>query len=647
MILFLRILATAIILSLLTACNEPGYPEHLHVERVNTDSLQALLFMPKKDDKDIDSPMTAVIVLGGSEGGLSGASQTAARLAENGVAALAVGYFGVGRLPETLKEVPIEYVDAAINYIDSSPRLARNHCQQVAVVGSSRGAELALLMGAHNQNYAPIIALSPSSHVWGAVGDSGAAAWTYQGEPLTFVARHSQPDYSVTRFTGREYFLSDLTHPDAKAAAIDVSNIKGQVLLLAGTDDQLWPSAAMAKSLREHISRYGYEDRVEMQLYAGAGHAITPGLPSDLTQVQTANGQEIMLGGSASANNAAQQDALQRMLAAIRFPTCYESNSSFNHQKLNELRDFLKTTNTSSFVLMRGGDVIFQYGDIFEKHTIHSIRKPMLNALYGIYVEKGVIDLDMTLGEVGIDDITPLTELEKTATIRQLLKARSGIYLPAAATNALMMSMLPERGRFAPGERYVYNNWDFNVAGAIFEKLAGESIYEVYLREIAKPLEMKQFKGNYSQIDRDTSVSDTNLDGFYQLEAEKSKYPAYHFRMSAYDMALFGQLYENVGVWNGQKILSREWIEASTTSYSVTNEYMDFGYGMLWNVINPNESRPNKSFYHTGVGIHMLGVYPSNDLVLVHRVQTEHEHNFNQQDLYKVIGLMFSAMDGD
>lgn len=644
MSLFRSVFATTISIALLLGCSEPGYPEHLIVKHINTSSLKALLFMPKSDNQATNAPMPTVIVIGGSEGGLGGASQTAAKLAENGVAALAVSYFGVEGLPSTLKEIPIEYLDAAIDYIDESSQLARNHCQQVAVVGLSRGAELALLMGSYNQNYAPIIAVSPSSHVWGATGEPNAAAWTHHGKPLSFVPRHSQPDYSVKRFIGREYFLSDLKHSDAKAAAIDASRIKGQVLLLAGTDDQLWPSATMAKILSNDAVDDGTEARVEMQLYAGAGHAISPGLPSDLTNVELTDGQHVVLGGSQSANEAAQKDALTSMLAVIKSPICYESDATFNGGKLGELRDFLETTNTSSLVLMRGGDVVFQFGDIYEKHTIHSIRKPMLNALYGIYVEKGVIDLDMTMGELGIDDIIPLTEIEKTATIRQLLKARSGIYLPAAATNDDMISMLPERGRFGPGEKYVYNNWDFNVAGAVFEKLVGESIYDAYQREIAVPLGMKQFKGDYTTIDRDTSASDLNVDGFYQFEPNKSKYPAYHFRMSAYDMALFGQLYENYGVWNGRKILSREWIEVSTTSYSVTNKYMDFGYGMLWNVINPNERRPNKSFYHTGVGIHMLGVYPSDDLVLVHRVQTEEDFNFNQQDLYKIIGLTFSAM---
>lgn len=108
-------------------------------------------------------------------------------------------------------------------------------------------------------------------------------------------------------------------------------------------------------------------------------------------------------------------------------------------------------------------------------------------------------------------------------------------------------------------------------------------------------------------------------------------------------MALFGQLYLNGGTWQGKRILSEEWIAKSTTSYSISNPYMNFGYGYLWNVINPTEERSGKSFYHTGLGVHMLGVYPSSDFVFVHRVQTEHDYDFNQQQLYKIIGATFAA----
>ena len=630
---------------LLFGCNEPGYPDNVKVKRINTDSLQALLVVPNHIDEVSQTPLTTAIVLGGSEGGLAGASATAVALAENGIAALAVGYFGVEGLPATLKQVPVEVVDAAVAYIDASPALTRNHCKQVALIGSSRGAELALLAASYNQDYGPVVALSPSSHTWGALGDSDSAAWTYQGEPVPFVPRHSNPDYTVTEFAGRNYFIQDLNHPDANKARIDAANIRGQVLLLAGTDDKLWPSAIMAETLRNSIASQGVKHRVNKQLYEGAGHVISPGLPDNLTQTDIQKGQTILLGGTPTANQLAQTEALKTIVATLKSPICYSSSAGFNPQKLARLKAFLKTTNTSSLVLMRGGEVVFQYGDIHHRHTIHSIRKPMLNALYGIYVDKGIIDLDITLGELGISDLTALSDVEKSATVRQLLQSRSGIYLPSAATNQAMLDMLPERGQFKPGEKYAYNNWDFNVAGAIFEKLAGESLYTVFYREIAKPLGMQQFKGDYVQATADTEFSALQADGFYQLEADKSEFPAYHFRMSAYDMALFGQLYENYGMWNGHKILSREWIEASTMSYSVTNRFMDFGYGMLWNVINANDNRPDKAFFHTGVGIHLLGVYPASDLVFVHRVQTEQAYTFNQQDLYKIIGRTFDALE--
>ncbi|MDO6427478.1 serine hydrolase [Thalassotalea sp. 1_MG-2023] len=319
--------------------------------------------------------------------------------------------------------------------------------------------------------------------------------------------------------------------------------------------------------------------------------------------------------------------------------------ATFNPQKLQKLNEFLKTSNTSSLVLMSEGKVLFSFGDIHKKHTIHSIRKPMLNALYGIYVDRGKIKIDTPLASLSIDDITPLTKIEKSATIKQILQSRSGIYLPSAATSPAMLDNMPKRGEFLPGEKFFYNNWDFNVAGAIFEKLTGENIYSAFYKEIAKPLNMLDYKGEYITIDNNTDIAKLTADGFYQYERDKSKFPAYHFRMSAYDLALFGQLYEKNGLWHNNQLISKDWITKSTTSYSITNPYLDFGYGMLWYVINANKTRPNKAFYHTGVGVHMLAVYPGSDFVLVHQVDTESTVQFEQKNLYKIISLVFDALE--
>lgn len=109
------------------------------------------------------------------------------------------------------------------------------------------------------------------------------------------------------------------------------------------------------------------------------------------------------------------------------------------------------------------------------------------------------------------------------------------------------------------------------------------------------------------------------------------------------DLALYGQLYLNRGVWNGQQIIPAAWIELSTKAHSVYNENYGIAYGMLWNVLMKTESRKSKSFFHTGVGIHMLGVYPASNVVLIHRVDTEKDYRFNQEDFYKMISLVWNA----
>jgi hypothetical protein len=43
--------------------------------------------------------------------------------------------------------------------------------------------------------------------------------------------------------------------------------------------------------------------------------------------------------------------------------------------------------------------------------------------------------------------------------------------------------------------------------------------------------------------------------------------------------------------------------------------------------------------------MHMLGVYPSSDLVFVHRVDTESDFSFQEEDLYKMIDLVFNAKE--
>lgn len=323
-------------------------------------------------------------------------------------------------------------------------------------------------------------------------------------------------------------------------------------------------------------------------------------------------------------------------------------DAGFSSAKLDTLADFLQKADSYGMILMVDGKIMFEWGETERKHTIHSIRKTLMNALYGIKVEEGIIDTNMTIRELGIDDIYKLTENEKDARIADLLKSRSGIYHSAAAVSQGMLRGMPQRDTHKPGEHYYYNNWDFNVLGVILEQQTGRKIYELFLEEIAIPIGMHDYIGEYSslnesEIEDDKEYVFPQTDGFYQYEPEKSKYPAYHFRLSARDMALFGQLFIKDGNWNGKQIISKEWIEQSTRPFSVYNPRYGIAYGMLWNVLMKTESRSSRSYYHTGTGIHMLGVYPASKLVLVHRVNTEDEHDFEQRKLLEMIGYVWDA----
>jgi CubicO group peptidase (beta-lactamase class C family) len=318
--------------------------------------------------------------------------------------------------------------------------------------------------------------------------------------------------------------------------------------------------------------------------------------------------------------------------------------AGYSRAGLKQLEEFLVISGSQSLVLVHDGKIFFEWGDIRRKLLVHSIRKALLSSLYGIHHGRGVIDLDKTMGQLGVDDIPPsLSEQEKTASLSDVLKSRSGVYHPAAAESGGMAQSRPERGSAAPGTRYYYNNWDFNVAGHVLEKIAGKSVYDLFDREIAKPLGMLDYRNRVAQQGSGEAAIAEGADGFYQLEPERSRFPAWHFRMSAHDLALYGQLHLDRGRWKGKQIVPADWIDLSTKPYSILNAEYSLAYGMLWDVLVPDVEGERPSFFHTGLGVHMLGVYPKHRLVMVHRVDTESASRFNEGDLNRVIRLMHAA----
>jgi len=254
---------------------------------------------------------------------------------------------------------------------------------------------------------------------------------------------------------------------------------------------------------------------------------------------------------------------------------------------------------SSAVVVLHEGKLVLEWGQTNLPMWSHSVRKSLLNALYGIAVKKGFIDLSTTIAELGIDDRPPrLTEQEKQATILELLQARSGIYHEAAAESEAMKRERPGRGSFRPGEHWYYNNWDFNVLGTIFELKTDIPIGQAFKAWIADPLGMQDFKAG---------------DVHYAWE-KVSLYPSYLFWISARDLARFGELYLRLGVWQGRQVVPEDWIYASIFPYS--SAYDDIGYGLLW------WTYADIAYYAHGYMGQFVVVIPDLEVVIVNRVFT-------------------------
>lgn len=201
------------------------------------------------------------------------------------------------------------------------------------------------------------------------------------------------------------------------------------------------------------------------------------------------------------------------------------AGAGWSTERLAAAKTFADRLGVTAHMVVWKGEVVASWGDVRRKVDVASVRKSLLSALYGIAVADGKIHLDSTLAQLDIDDKPPsLTSAEKKATVRDLLMARSGVYHQAAHETAAIKRNRPERGSHAPGSFWFYNNWDFNVLGAIYRQATGEDIFWSFAKHIASPIGMEDFNAG---------------DGRYVFDPSSS-YPAYPFRLSARDAARFG-----------------------------------------------------------------------------------------------------------
>lgn len=228
---------------------------------------------------------TAILLFGGSEGGLS-QGPLALTLAAHGYPVLDLAYFSEPGLPQSLSDIPLEYFERALRWLATQPAVDPG---RIVSFGVSRGGEASLLIASTFPRLIhAAVGYVPSAYVVSSPTNASVPAWTYRGKPVP-------------------------------SGWIHVERINGPVFVVGGEADALWPSAASVTDIKARMLSHNRHD-VTALVYPKAGHSVGFVLPRQVAVSPAGYGYlqsrygELYLGGSPQADDAALEDSWPKLL---------------------------------------------------------------------------------------------------------------------------------------------------------------------------------------------------------------------------------------------------------------------------------------------------------------------------------------------
>ena len=292
-----------------------GMDEGVRREEIAGNGLQGTLFLPPGT-----GPFPGVVVLTGSGGGRN--EGQAARFASAGFAAFALAYFGEPGVAADLVRIDLRYFERAFRWL-----LGRDDVRGdlVSVVGTSRGGELTLLLASRFPVVGTAIAYVPSGIVHSGIykGPRGwlsdVPSWTIDGEAVPYLDHDRGNRELSDPVACSPIYAADLwPYEPVTRATIPVERSSAGILLLSGTDDDVWPSTLFCDLVMARLRRYPKPAR--HLAFPGAGHRfVFPTLPGTVTtSVHPQGGERLTMGGDAAANSRAARLGHDAVLHALR-----------------------------------------------------------------------------------------------------------------------------------------------------------------------------------------------------------------------------------------------------------------------------------------------------------------------------------------
>ncbi len=293
---------------------------------------------------------------------------------------------------------------------------------------------------------------------------------------------------------------------------------------------------------------------------------------------------------------------------------------------------------TLSLLVVHKGKIIHErYAegvDMSTRTRTWSTAKSIAVTLIGMMADQGKLDLDKPLGLDWLpQNRNPETDPRNDITLRHVLNMSSGLYTVDNSrmeyatgsglsywAGASSINGARNRGMIRkPGTYWDYENYDTILGVLAMKKAIGDD--QEYLEYPRKALLDKIGM-------RNTLLS---VDRFGDFILSSQVYT------NARDLARFGLLYLQNGLWNGERLLSEEWIKFVRTPAPASASRGNFYGGQWWLVPDNRTDVPKDAYSTAGNRGQFTIVVPSHDLVIVRRGLDYGRQGFDRWDLTREV----------
>ena len=295
----------------------------------------------------------------------------------------------------------------------------------------------------------------------------------------------------------------------------------------------------------------------------------------------------------------------------------------YTHESVD---DFMEMTGTSAFLIIRNDSILFEkyYNDYHRDSLsqIFSLTKAITTTLIGIAIDEGKIESI----EQPVSDFIPefANDDRSKIKVKHMLQMTTGLNFNDRK-NLIKLSRLYYHNnakkymykigmKYDPGINFDYSSMTTFMLGHVLEVATGQSFAEYLQEKLWEPLEMK----NSALMNVTKKAGDAQAFG--------------GLASTAIDIAKFGRLYLNKGNWNGQQLVSEDWISHANIRDTTEGSWWGYNYGFWMNTNRelegyykedrsgppPNEEVMQQTeFFAAGYKAQMLYMNPDHNTMII------------------------------